>query len=38
LKPVIDSSYPFAEAAKADDHLDTGQQFGRVILVNDGTA
>jgi NADPH:quinone reductase-like Zn-dependent oxidoreductase len=32
LTPVIDREYPLSEAAGADDHLDTGQHFGRIVL------
>ena len=32
LTPVIDREYPLADAALADDHLDTGEHFGRIVL------
>jgi len=36
LQPVIDAVYPLEEAARADDHLDAQEQFGRVLLRVDG--
>lgn len=32
LQPVIDSTYPLAEARAAFSHLDAGRQFGKVII------
>jgi acryloyl-coenzyme A reductase len=32
LEPVVDAVYPLEEAARADDHLDAKEQFGRVVL------
>lgn len=32
LTPVIDREYPLSDAALADDHLDTGEHFGRIVL------
>jgi acryloyl-coenzyme A reductase len=32
LTPVIDREYPLADAALADDQLDTGEHFGRIVL------
>lgn len=32
LTPVIDREYPLIDAALADDHLDTGEHFGRIVL------
>jgi acryloyl-coenzyme A reductase len=32
LTPVIDRAYPLSDAALADDHLDTGEHFGRIVL------
>jgi NADPH:quinone reductase-like Zn-dependent oxidoreductase len=32
LEPVIDREYPLHDAALADDHLDSRDQFGRVVL------
>ena len=32
LSPVIDREYPLIDAALADDHLDTGKHFGRIVL------
>jgi NADPH:quinone reductase-like Zn-dependent oxidoreductase len=32
LEPVIDAVYPLEAAARADDHLDAQEQFGRVVL------
>jgi len=33
LEPVIDSRFELLDAAKADDHLDTQRQFGRIVLL-----
>jgi acryloyl-coenzyme A reductase len=35
LDPVIDRQYPLAQAAAADDHLQAGDHFGRVVLTID---
>jgi len=32
LKPVVDRTFPLAEAAAAHDYLETGRQFGKVVL------
>jgi NADPH:quinone reductase-like Zn-dependent oxidoreductase len=32
LVPVIDREYPLRDAALADDYLDTGEHFGRIVL------
>ena len=32
LKPVIDRTFPLAEAAAAHTYLESGQQFGKVVL------
>jgi 2-desacetyl-2-hydroxyethyl bacteriochlorophyllide A dehydrogenase len=32
LKPVVDRTFPLAEAAAAHAYLETGQQFGKVVL------
>ena len=32
LKPVIDRAFPLAEAAAAHTYLESGQQFGKVVL------
>lgn len=32
LHPVIDSSFPLAEAAKAQSRLQVGEQFGKILL------
>src|SRR4051794_11977594 len=33
LDPVIDREYPLRDAALADEHLDSGEQFGRVVIT-----
>ena len=33
LKPVIDRSYPLADAAAAQQRLETSGQFGKVVLL-----
>ena len=33
VEPVIDRSFPLAEAAAAQTRLETGQQFGKIILL-----
>jgi len=39
LKPVVDRSFPLAEAAEAHRYLDRREQFGKVVLtVADGSA
>jgi NADPH:quinone reductase-like Zn-dependent oxidoreductase len=32
LKPVVDRTFPLADAAAAQDYLERGQQFGKVVL------
>jgi NADPH:quinone reductase-like Zn-dependent oxidoreductase len=32
LRPVVDSVYPLVEVARALDHLDRAEQFGKVVL------
>ncbi|MEY4754632.1 MAG: Zinc-binding dehydrogenase, partial [Pseudomonadota bacterium] len=32
IKPVIDSRYPLAQTHAALDRLDSGQQFGKVVV------
>lgn len=32
MRGVVDKVFPFAEVAKAHEHLDKGEQFGKVIL------
>ena len=32
LKPVIDCTFPLAEAAAAHRHLENGKPFGKVVL------
>jgi len=32
LKPVIDSSFPLAEAAKAHSRMEAGEHFGKIVL------
>lgn len=33
IRPVIDSTFPFADARKAFEHLENGRVFGKVALV-----
>jgi NADPH:quinone reductase-like Zn-dependent oxidoreductase len=33
LKPVIDSTFPLQDAARAHEHLEARRQFGRVVLL-----
>ncbi len=33
LKPVVDRVFPLAEAAKAHEYLERGEQFGKVVLT-----
>ena len=33
VKPVIDESFPLAEARAAQAKLEAGRQFGKVVLV-----
>jgi putative PIG3 family NAD(P)H quinone oxidoreductase len=35
LKPVIDATFPLAEAAKAHAHLEAGEHLGKVVLTVD---
>ena len=32
LKPVIDSSFPFAEARQALAHMESGAHFGKIVI------
>jgi len=32
LKPVVDKVYPLQDARKAHEHLEKGEQFGKVVL------
>jgi NADPH:quinone reductase-like Zn-dependent oxidoreductase len=32
LRGVVDKVFPFAEVAAAHQHLESGQQFGKVVL------
>lgn len=34
LDPVIDEEIPLSQAAKADERLAAGEQFGRIVLIN----
>jgi NADPH:quinone reductase-like Zn-dependent oxidoreductase len=33
LQPVVDSVYPLAEASKAHDRMEKGEQFGKIVLA-----
>ena len=33
IKPVIDRTFRFNEVKKAQDHLENGQQIGKIILL-----
>jgi putative PIG3 family NAD(P)H quinone oxidoreductase len=33
LKPIVDATFPLAEAAKAHAHLEAGEHVGKVVLV-----
>ncbi len=33
IKPVVDSVIPLAEARRAHQRLEAGQQFGKIVLV-----
>jgi NADPH:quinone reductase-like Zn-dependent oxidoreductase len=33
LRPVIDRVFPFADAAKAFDYLESGDHFGKVVVT-----
>ena len=33
LHPVVDQTYPLAEAAEAQRRLEARQQFGKIVLV-----
>jgi NADPH:quinone reductase-like Zn-dependent oxidoreductase len=33
LKPVVDAVLPLAEARRAHERLESGAQFGKVVLV-----
>ncbi|MDQ3993917.1 MAG: zinc-binding dehydrogenase, partial [Actinomycetota bacterium] len=32
-RPIVDRVFPLAEAAAAHEHLESGRQFGKVILA-----
>ena len=34
LRPVVDTVFPLAEAAEAQRRLDSGAQFGKIVLTN----
>lgn len=34
LRPVVDKTFPLAEAAAAQEHIEKSQQFGKVVLEN----
>jgi NADPH:quinone reductase-like Zn-dependent oxidoreductase len=33
LRPVVDRTFSLADAAAAQDYLERGQQFGKVVLT-----
>lgn len=33
IDPVIDGTYPLAEAAAADDRMESGEHFGRIVIT-----
>ena len=33
VKPVVDRAFPLAEAAAAHEYLESGRQFGKVVLT-----
>ena len=33
IKPVIDSVFPLAEAAKAHHHMESGEHMGKIVLA-----
>jgi NADPH:quinone reductase-like Zn-dependent oxidoreductase len=35
VKPVLDNSYPLRQAAKAQQRLEAGKQFGKIVLTMD---
>ena len=35
-KPIVDEVFPLSEAAAAHEHLESGRQFGKVVLEIDG--
>ncbi|MGH9535858.1 MAG: zinc-binding dehydrogenase [Terriglobales bacterium] len=35
LRPVVDRTFPLAEAAAAQRHLEAKEQFGKVVLTVD---
>ena len=35
FKPAVDRTFPLAEAADAQRHLEASAQFGKVVLVTD---
>ncbi|MFT4200445.1 NAD(P)H-quinone oxidoreductase [Gordonia sp. (in: high G+C Gram-positive bacteria)] len=38
IKPVVDSTFPLADAAEAHARLDSGDAIGKVLLIVDGAA
>jgi NADPH:quinone reductase-like Zn-dependent oxidoreductase len=36
IEPVIDRVFPFAQAAEAFRHLESGSHFGKVVVKTDG--
>jgi NADPH:quinone reductase-like Zn-dependent oxidoreductase len=33
IDPVVDGAYPLAEAAAADDRMESGEHFGRIVIT-----
>ncbi|MBV9612481.1 MAG: zinc-binding dehydrogenase, partial [Acidobacteriaceae bacterium] len=33
IRPIVDSTFPLAEASRAHQHMESGQHIGKIVLV-----